>query len=134
MRLQWEDEAEAFRCVLDDWLDANLPPCEKLREPKPSSAHVPDWAPEWRRKLFDAGWHVPGWPPELGHRNAAPVQQRIYCEESVLRDVPRSLNPQGLSICTASIVDHGTDEQKEHLAFPNPRAEIYWCLGMSEPG
>src|SRR3954451_5249725 len=134
MRLQWDDDAEAFRRELDDWLDANLPSVEKMREPKLSSAHLPDWAREWQRKLFEAGWLVPGWPPELGGRNATPVKQMIYFEELAKRDVPRSLNPQGLSICAASIVDHGTDAQKERWVLPTLRAEITWCLGMSEPG
>src|SRR3954451_8575425 len=134
MRLQWDDDAEAFRRELDDWLDANLPSVEKMREPKLSSAHLPDWAREWQRKLFEAGWLVPGGPPELGGRNATPVQQMIYFEELAKRDVPRSLNPQGLSICAASIVDYGTEEQKERGVLPTLRAEITWCLGMSEPG
>jgi len=47
--------------------------------------------------------------------------------------VPRSCNPQGLSIITPSILDHGTDQQKERFALPTLRAEISWCLGMSEP-
>src|SRR3954447_22109865 len=134
MRLRWDDEAEAFRRELDDWLDANLPPAEQMSEPKLSSAHLPDWAREWQRKLFDAGWLVPGWPPELGGRNATPVQQMIYFEELARRDVPRSLNPQGLSICAPSIVDHGTPAQKERWVVPTLKADITWCLGMSEPG
>src|SRR5207247_5473288 len=83
---------------------------------------------------FDAGWLVPGWPPELGGRNATPVQQMIYFEELSARQITRSANPQGLSIVTPSIVDHGTDEQKQRWAVPPLRAEITWCLGMSEPG
>jgi alkylation response protein AidB-like acyl-CoA dehydrogenase len=105
-----------------------------MSEPKRSSAHLPDWARAWQRRLYDAGWLVPGWPPELGGRNATPVQQMIYFEELARRDVPRSLNPQGLSICTPSIVDHGTTEQIGRWALPTLRAEITWCLGMSEPG
>ena len=134
MRLRWDDDAEAFRRELDDWLDANLPPPEKIREPKLSSAHLPDWARTWQRTLYEAGWLVPGWPPELGGRNATPVQQMIYFEELARRDVPRSLNPQGLSICAPSIVDHGTPEQRERWVLPTLRADITWCLGMSEPG
>ena len=134
MRLRWDDEAEAFRRELDDWLDTNLPPTEQMREPKLSSAHLPDWARAWQRTLYEAGWLVPGWPPELGGRNATPTQQMIYFEELARRDVPRSLNPQGLSICAPSIVDHGTDDQRERWVYPTLRAEITWCLGMSEPG
>src|SRR5438034_5218798 len=134
MRLRYSVEAEEFRAGLDRWLDEHLPPVAEMSEAKRSSAHLPDWAKEWQRRLYDAGWLVPGWPPELGGRNATPVQQMIYFEELAKRDVPRSLNPQGLSICAASIVDHGTDEQKERWVLPTLKAEITWCLGMSEPG
>ncbi|MHB8669458.1 MAG: acyl-CoA dehydrogenase family protein [Acidimicrobiales bacterium] len=134
MRLRHSDEAEAFRLELNRWLDENLPPAERMAEPKQSSAHLPDWARRWQRAMFDAGWLVPGWPPELGGRNATPVQQMAYFEELARRDIPRSLNPQGLSIITPSIVEHGTPEQRERWALPTLRAEITWCLGMSEPG
>jgi alkylation response protein AidB-like acyl-CoA dehydrogenase len=134
VRLRYRDEDEQFRRELREWLDANAPPGRQFREVKLSSAHLPDWARAWQRRLFDAGWLVPGWPPELGGRNATPVQQMIYFEEMAAGEIPRSLNPQGLSIVTPSIVDHGTDEQRRRWALPTLRGEITWCLGMSEPG
>ncbi len=57
----------------------------------------------------------------------------IYFEVISERQVPRSLNPQGLSICAASIVEFGTDEQKARFVVPTLKGEITWCLGMSEP-
>ena len=133
MRLQYGEAEEAFRAELVAWLEANLPPREVLDQPKQSSADLPDWAREWQRTLFDAGWLVPGWPPELGGRNANPMQQMIYFEEMSRREIPRSLNPQGLGIIAPSIKDHGTPEQVERFLLPTLRAEIAWCLGMSEP-
>jgi alkylation response protein AidB-like acyl-CoA dehydrogenase len=134
VRLRYRDEDEEFRRQLREWLDANAPPEQQFREAKLSSAHLPDWAREWQRRLFDAGWLVPGWPPELGGRDATAVQQMIYFEEMAAGEIPRSLNPQGLSIVTPSIVDHGTEEQRQRWALPTLRGEITWCLGMSEPG
>ena len=98
-----------------------------------SSAHIPDWARRWQRLLFDSGWLVPGWPPEYGGRNATPVQQMVFFEELAALGVPRSCNPQGLSIVTPSLLDYGTEEQKQRFALPTLRAEVSWCLGMSEP-
>src|SRR4051812_36138167 len=100
MRLRYDDADEAFRRELDDWLDANDPPPPELVATKGSSADMPDWARAWQRRLFDAGWLVPGWPPELGGRNATAAQQMIYFEELSARQIPRSPNPQGLSIVT----------------------------------
>ncbi len=133
MRLRYGDAEEAFRAELVAWLEANLPPREILRQPKQSSADLPPWAREWQRTLFDAGWLVPGWPPELGGRNANAMQQMIYFEEMSRREIPRSLNPQGLGIIAPSIRDYGTPEQRERFLLPTLRAEIAWCLGMSEP-
>ena len=56
-----------------------------------------------------------------------------YFEVITERMVPRSLNPQGLSICAASIVEFGTEEQKERFVLPTLKGEITWCVGMSEP-
>jgi alkylation response protein AidB-like acyl-CoA dehydrogenase len=134
MRLQYGREEEAFRADLVRWLEENVPPPEVLRQPKLSSADMPPWARAWQRTLFDAGWLVPGWPPELGGRDASPVQQMIYFEEMSRREIPRSLNPQGLGIIAPSIRDYGTPEQIERFLLPTLRAEIAWCLGMSEPG
>jgi alkylation response protein AidB-like acyl-CoA dehydrogenase len=134
VRLSYRDEDEEFRRQLREWLDANVPPEHQFGEAKLSSAHLPDWARAWQRRLFDAGWLVPGWPPELGGRNATAVQQMIYFEEMAAGEIPRSLNPQGLSIVTPSIVDHGTEDQRRRWALPTLRGEITWCLGMSEPG
>jgi alkylation response protein AidB-like acyl-CoA dehydrogenase len=134
MRLSFSEEDETFRADLLAWLVANPPPVEEERaDPIRSSADLRPWAVRWQRTLFDSGYLVPGWPPELGGRNATPAQQMIYFDEFTKRGIRRSMNPQGLSIITPSILDYGTPEQKERFALPTLRAEIAWCLGMSEP-
>jgi alkylation response protein AidB-like acyl-CoA dehydrogenase len=134
MRLQYAPEDEAFRAELVEWLEKNQPSDEQFRAPKESSADITEWAREWQLALFEAGWLVPGWPPELGGRNATATQQMIYFEEISKREIIRSANPQGLGIIAPSINDYGTPEQKERFLLPTLRAEISWCLGMSEPG
>ena len=134
MRLRYEPDDEAFRAELDAWLDEHHPsascsPSRSCRAPT-----CPQWARDWQRALFDAGWLVPGWPPELGGRNASPAQQMIYFEEMKRREILRSANPQGLGIIAPSLRDYGTPEQQERFLLPTLRAEIAWCLGMSEPG
>src|SRR4051794_29657371 len=135
MHLRFSDEDEAFRTELCEWLERNPPPSaeEEAADPSRSSADQRPWSVRWQRTLFDAGYLVPGWPPELGGRNANAVQQMIYFDELTRRKILRTRNPQGLSIITRSIVDHGTDAQKERFALATLRAEISWCLGMSEP-
>jgi alkylation response protein AidB-like acyl-CoA dehydrogenase len=135
MRLRFNDEDEAFRAELREWLERNPPPSaeEQAADPSRSSADQRPWTVRWQRTLFDAGYLVPGWPPELGGRNATAVQQMIYFEELTGRKIRRTRNPQGLSIIAPTILDHGTDAQRERFLLPTLRAELTWCLGMSEP-
>jgi alkylation response protein AidB-like acyl-CoA dehydrogenase len=133
VRLSFDPEAEAFRAELSAWLDANAPAEQAQHDVKSSSGHLPQWARDWQRTLYDAGWLVPGWPPELGGRNATPVQTMVYFEELSRRRIPRALNPQGLGIVAPSILDFGTEAQKARYLVPTLRGEITWCLGMSEP-
>jgi alkylation response protein AidB-like acyl-CoA dehydrogenase len=135
VKLHYDAPTEAFRSELRTWLEANQPTLEEMRaEPLTSSAHFPDWSRRWQRRLFDAGLLVPGWPPELGGRNLPPVQQLVYHEEMAKIATERTSNPQGLGIIAPSILDYGSDFLKEKYLLPTLRAEIAWCLGMSEPG
>ena len=135
MQLHYDSETEAFRVELRAWLAENLPqPAAMREEPSLSSGHIPDWARAWQQRLFDAGWLVPGWPPELGGRNATPIQQLVYFEELAEIPVMRSYNIQGLTIIAPSIQDYGSPLQRERYLVQSLRAELSWCLGMSEPG
>jgi alkylation response protein AidB-like acyl-CoA dehydrogenase len=135
MKLGSDEATERFRAELRAWLEAQQPGAAEMRaEPNRSSAHLPGWARAWQKRLFEAGWLVPGWPPELGGRDATPVQQLVYFEEFARIPVMRSYNIQGLTIVAPSIRDYGDAWQQERFVLPTLRAEIAWCLGMSEPG
>ena len=113
MRLS-DSRAEArFRAELDEWLAGNEPAADRMSDPPRSSGHIPGWARDWQRSLFDAGWLVPRWPAELGGREATPVQQMIYLEELSRRGLPRTVNPQGLDVCAPTLIDLGDDRQRE---------------------
>jgi alkylation response protein AidB-like acyl-CoA dehydrogenase len=135
VKLHYDADTEKFRSELRAWLAANQPTLEEMRsDPLTSSAHMPEWARRWQQRLFDAGLLVPGWPPELGGRNLPPVQQLIYHEEIQRIPAERAANPQGLGIIAPSLLDYGSDLLKQKYLLPTLRAEITWCLGMSEPG
>ena len=135
MQLHYDAKTEEFRSELRAWLAANQPDVEEMRaEPSTSSAHLTGWSRRWQRRLFDAGLLVPGWPHDLGGRNLPPVQQLVYHEEMARIPVRRTTNPQGLGIVAPSIHDYGSEFLKRKYLVPTLRAEISWCLGMSEPG
>lgn len=135
MQLGYEPSEEEFRSELVTWLEANVPSrAEMAASQRRSTAHMPGWARRFQRAMYDDGWLVPGWPPRFGGRDASPVEQMIYFEELARRGIERAQNPQGLSICTPSIVERGTEAQIERYGVPTLKGELTWCLGMSEPG
>ena len=134
MQLTFDADVERFRAEFVAFLDEH-PAGEALAVERPrSTSHIPDWARQWQRLLFDHGWLLPGNPPEFGGRNATVLQQYVHLEELSRRRIYQSFNPQGLGIIAASVLSFGTDEQKRRWAVPILRAEITASLGMSEPG
>ncbi len=134
MRLSFDERTEAFRAEFAAWLDEHLPDeAAALAERSRSTAHIPDWARAWQRKMFDAGWLVPGNPPEHGGRNASLLEVFVHQEELGRRHISPGFNPQGLSIIAPSLLVFGTEEQKRRWAVPVLRGDMSAALGMSEP-
>jgi alkylation response protein AidB-like acyl-CoA dehydrogenase len=139
VKLAWGPEEERFRAELVAFLDEHTPEPARVRrdfsgslEGEADEAVIPAWARDWQATLFDHGWMIPGYPPELGGRNATPVQTLVYLEEMAARGIPRSLHFPGYAIVAPSLLEFGTEEQKQ-LAPAAIRGDTVWCIGMSEP-
>jgi alkylation response protein AidB-like acyl-CoA dehydrogenase len=133
VKLTFDADVEAFRAEFVDFLDEHLPADADALERSTSTAHIPDWARQWQRTLFDHGWLLPGYPSEFGGRNANILQQYVYQVELANRRISHSFNPQGVGIIAASLITFGTPEQQHKWAVPILRAELTASLGMSEP-
>ena len=133
MQLSFDPDVEEFRAEFSAFLDENLPsPAETLERPR-SVSHMPQWARDWQRKLFDNGWLLPAQPPEFGGRNATVLQTYVHAEELCRRRIYHSFNPQGVNIIAASLITFGTEKQKHQWAVPVLKGERTASLGMSEP-
>ena len=126
------DEA-AFRGELRSWLASALPADWSERDP-----HVGRWdfeyAREWSRKLFDAGYAGLTWPKEYGGHGRSPTYQAIYLEETAKADAPDHVGVIGLGMAGPTIMAHGTPEQKSAHLRGILSAETVFCQGFSEPG
>jgi alkylation response protein AidB-like acyl-CoA dehydrogenase len=126
------DEA-AFRGELRSWLASALPADWSERDP-----HVGRWdfeyAREWSRKLFDAGYAGLTWPKEYGGHGRSPTYQAIYLEETAKADAPDHVGVIGLGMAGPTIMAHGSPEQKSTHLRGILSAETVFCQGFSEPG
>jgi alkylation response protein AidB-like acyl-CoA dehydrogenase len=130
VRLSDSRAESRFRAELATWLDENQPAADRASDPPRSPGHIPGWASDWQRTLFDAGWLVPRWPAELGGRDASAIEQMIYLEELSRRRVPRTVNPTGLDVCAPTLVEHGAGTQREQWVPATLHGRLSWCVAV----
>ena len=126
-------EEAAFREELRSWLAANLPEGWAQRPPQAGRMDV-DFAREWSRKLYEAGYAGITWPKEHGGSGLPPNQQAIYLEETARVGAPGHIGVIGVNMAGPTIMHWGSEEQKNRYLPKILSAEEVWCQGFSEPG
>ncbi len=89
---------------------------------------------EWRQKIVDRGWIAPAWPKKYGGAGLGVLEQFILSEEFAEAGVPGNLGGFGVMMIGPTIIEHGTEEQKEEHLTKILKGEVIWCQGYSEPG
>jgi len=135
MDLSYTPEQEAFRKKVRVWIRANVPVREKdgsgieYGDPKRIAA-----LKAWQRQLYEAGYVAMGWPTEYGGQGADVVQQTIVNEELLLARAPGLIGMMGIQMVGPTLIQFGTEEQKQRYLRRILTAEEIWCQGYSEPG
>jgi alkylation response protein AidB-like acyl-CoA dehydrogenase len=89
-------------------------------------------ADQRRSALAETGLLAPHWPAPYG-LGAGPVQQLVIDQELDLAGVERPDLVIG-AWAAPTILEHGSDEQRERFLGPTLRGEVTWCQLFSEPG
>jgi 3-oxochol-4-en-24-oyl-CoA dehydrogenase len=85
------------------------------------------------RALAEAGYVAPHWPRPWG-LDADPIEQLVIDDEMRRVGVRRPVNPIGIGWAGPTILQAGTDAQRERYLFPLLAGEEMWCQLFSEPG
>ncbi|WP_026342955.1 acyl-CoA dehydrogenase family protein [Nocardia sp. BMG111209] len=134
MDFSYSDEAVRFRKEIRTWLAAHLTP-DVIAAGKHRGTDPYAFATllAWNAKMADAGWGAVAWPREYGGREATPLEQLVYAEETTRAKVPVPLNIIGINNIAPAIMQYGTAAQRHELLLRMQRADDIWCQGMSEP-
>jgi alkylation response protein AidB-like acyl-CoA dehydrogenase len=144
MDLTFSAEDEEYRQGLRTWLKENVGgggggeaaanAVMKEVEENPETANDPLYgARAWARKLHAAGYVGMAWPKKYGGQDASFTQQVICGDEMARVRTPPLINTIGLSNIGPTLVQHGTEAQKEKFLPRILRADDLWCQGFSEP-
>jgi alkylation response protein AidB-like acyl-CoA dehydrogenase len=127
-----QESVEAFRLRARAWLAEHLPPADDgmARRTIPGR-----WDEERKlqRTLWDGGFAGICFPAEYGGLGLSPAHQRAFTEESYPYDMPYALNVPTFGILAATLIDFGTEAQKERYLPKILMGEELWVQFLSEP-
>ncbi len=133
------DRIEAFRAEARAWLEENFPPSLRGRGGMVGGEGWADLEGEalaWRIKLADKGWGCPTWPAQYGGGGLDLYEARVLQAEmtriGAFNPIPM-LTGIGISMVGPTILEYGTEDQKQRHVRGMARGEVRWCLGYSEP-
>ncbi len=90
----------------------------------------------WQRLLVEKGYAARTIPKQYGGFGAEPdvMEAAIIAEEFSKAGVSAGIMSQGISMLVPTLLEVGTEAQRERWIRPTIRGEIIWCQGYSEPG
>ncbi len=132
MDLEYGQRYEDFRREVRTFLDKHKP----KDSPDGISGIRRKKLVEWLSLQIDEGYWARTIPKEFGGYGAEPnlLETVIMDEEFNRAGVPRGMASQGASMLVPTLLEHGTDEQRQRWIGPTMRGEVMWCQGYSEPG
>ena len=130
-------ELAAFRDEVRAFLAEHAPKRQKRSDDEEDSfeATVADVATQkaFQAALYDAGLAGITWPKPWGQGLSSEFQ-RVFNEEAVGYELPTSMYTIGLGMVIPTMLEFGTDEQRERYVAKALRGEEVWSQLFSEPG
>lgn len=139
-RIEDTPEMAAFRAEFKDWLKSVLPDgwMESIDASDDETyARVRgSFNPmTWMKTIGESGYGAPLWPKEYGGLSGEPWMQQIVREELGNYRLPLfGINLLGVGLAGPTIIEHGTEAQKERYLKKILTGEEIWCQLFSEPG
>ena len=125
MDFQLSEREEAFRSEVRAFLDEYLPEGVK---------RTPDFSETWTREIRKKRWVGFSWPEEVGGGGGSIMEQVILKDEMAQRKAPALGSCfMGLAWVGPSIIQYGTEEQKQKYIPDILDGKYQWCTGYSEP-
>jgi len=144
MRWEIEDtpQQEEFRADFRAWLREQLAPGwmeaveaeddDEFERVRSESGFNPL---AWTRVIGTSPYAAPLWPKEYGGLSGEPWMMRVIRSELVRYRLPTvSVNLLGVGLAGPTIIEHGTEAQKERYLRKILSGEEIWCQLFSEPG
>ena len=132
-------EVETFRAEAREWLEANYPASLRADPEagtrmmmggfKPTGDHL-----VWKQRMAEKGWGTPTWPKQYGAGGLTPAEARVLGQEMDRIGAYNPMVGMGLSMFGPTLLEYGTEAQKQRHIPSIVKGDLRWCQGYSEPG
>ncbi len=131
IRLEYTERQKAFREEVRQWMAANVPkqPLQSFDTKEGFEQHR-----AWEAKLYEGRWSAVTWPREVGGRGCDLIEWLIFEEEYWNAHAPLRVNQNGLFLLAPTLIEYGSEEQKQRFLPRMGSGQDIWAQGWSEPG
>lgn len=129
-------ELTEFRADVAQWLQENCPAGARGPGQIASGSSKIELEPDvakWLQNCAEKGFTAPTWPTEYGGGGLTPAQAKVLYEEMGNIKARSPLMGMGMSMIGPTLLEYGSDEQKQRHLPKIVRGEAQWCQGYSEP-
>ena len=129
-------ELAEFRSDVRGWLAENCPEGAKGPGQIANGSSKIELEPDvalWLERCAEKGFTAPTWPTEFGGGGLSTAQAKIFYEEMGNVGARMPLGGMGMTMIGPTLLEYGTQAQKERHMPKIIRGEIQWCQGYSEP-
>ena len=90
---------------------------------------------DWQKILIEKGYFARSIPKEYGGHGGESdiIKSRIIAEEFAKSKIPPPMGGQGIDMLVPTLLELGSEEQKQKYIMPTLHGEMIWCQGYSEP-
>jgi alkylation response protein AidB-like acyl-CoA dehydrogenase len=142
MDLSYSAEYEKFRNEVRAFIQANWSTEDARMEPPVDernafggAVRADPRANEFRLRAIEKGYLYRHVPKRYGggEQPPDPLKQTIIAEEFKRARAPHEVIGQGPSMLVPTLLEHGTEEQKQKFVRDTLLGKLRWCQGYSEP-
>ena len=87
----------------------------------------------WLERCAEKGFTAPTWPTEFGGGGLSAELAKVLYEEMGKANARTPLTGMGMTMIGPTLLEYGTQAQKERHMPKIIRGELQWCQGYSEP-
>ena len=129
------ESVEEFAQRARAWLAENMPAIDPDNPPFAVRAAAESWerAKELQKRLYSGGFAGICFPREYGGLGLDYAYQRAFNDECRNYEMPLILNTPSFTICGATILDMGSEDQKRERISAAIRGDEVLCQLLSEP-